>query len=335
MQKFRIGVVGAGIIGHDHVNTLHRLGTTKQVSIFDQDTARAGQIADKFGATVADSLPALVEGSDIVWICTPPFARREAILAACKAQKPIFCEKPAALTAKDCTWVQAAVKKAGVPFFMGQSGRYSYFFQKMQELVAGGSIGQPTSIWSIRQGRLDPAKTPKWRLDDDLSGGILVELGVHEIDFMRWIGGDWQSVYARGSAACLLPGKFQDAVAAVGTLRSGVTTRLDISYSNPRYLWQRGVDGTEGSLFFDDSDVRHVHLHRPGQKVKSYKTGDWQNPVTKENLSLREQNKAVLAALAAGAAPPVTLDDGIAAVRVALAMRESTHTGRVIAVGTR
>jgi predicted dehydrogenase len=202
----------------------------------------------------------------------------------------------------------------------------------MKNLVEDGVVGTPTMVWCTRLGWLDPKKAPAWRLDDSLSGGTIIELGVHEIDFLRWIGGDWESVYARGSSDILIPGKFQDTVSAVGTLASGAIARLDISWANPRYLWQRGVEGTEGSIFFDDSNVREVVLNRPNKKPKIYKVGDWQNPATKENLSLRDQTIAVLKALAAGDDPPVAMEDGIAAVQAALAMRESARTGRVVQI---
>jgi len=332
MNKFHVGLVGAGLIGRDHAITLSNLPQVKQLSIFDQDAKRAQQVAEEFNAQAVASLRELIDNCDIVWICTPPFVRREPIQEACRAGKPIFCEKPFAITAKECGALEAIIHKAGVPFFMGQSGRYSSFFVKMKSLVEQGVVGTPTTVWCTRLGQLDPRTAPAWRLDDSLSGGTVIELGVHEIDFLRWIGGDWQSVYARGSSDILVPGEFQDTVSAIGTLANGATARLSISWASPRYLWQRGVEGTEGSLFFDDSNVREVVLHRPGKTPKIHKTGDWQNHETKENLSLRDQTMAVLKTLANGGAPPVTMDDGIAAVQAALAMRESARSGRVVQI---
>jgi len=333
MKKFQVGIVGAGFIARDHARSLRRLPRTAGISCYDSNPANAKLLADEAGAKIAGSVRELVEGCDIVWICTPPFARQEVLAEATRAGKAIFCEKPIALNAKEIATVKSAVGKSKAPFFMGQSGRYSYFFQKIKELVADGAIGQITSVWSTRLGNLDPANTPAWRMDDELGGGTIIELGVHELDYIRWIGGEWQSVYAKGSSETLLPGKFQDSVSALGTLQSGAIARLDISWASPRYLWQRGVEGVEGSIFFDDSNVREVVLNRPGKSPEIHKTGDWQNKRTKENLSLREQAIAVLEALGNDEAPPVTLTDGMAAVQAALAIRESAATGKVVKIG--
>jgi predicted dehydrogenase len=170
-------------------------------------------------------------------------------------------------------------------------------------------------------------------LDDKKGGGVIIELGVHEIDFIRWIGGEWQSVYARGSSQIIAPGRFQEAVSAVGVLSNDVTARLDVSWASPRYLWQRSVEGTEGSLFFDDSCIEQVALHRAGKEPEIFAVGGWQDENTKENLSLREQAKSVLNSLQSKSTPQVTLRDGKAAVEVALAIRESARSGKVVPLG--
>ncbi len=330
MAKFHVGIVGAGLIAKDHANSLKRNRFVRSITWFDKDALRSQEAVAQHGGCIARSVRELVRHSDIVWICTPPFGRREAIAEACGARKPIFCEKPLGISEAELRFVEGAVRKARVPFFMGQSGRYAYFFQTIKKLVDEGAIGKPTMVWSTRLGYLDPKRQPAWRFDDKLGGGVLIELGVHELDFIRWIGGDWASVSAVASSRILKPGKFQDTVEGIGTLRNGAIARLDIGWANPRYLWQRGVEGEEGSIFFDDCRVREVHVLRPGKKPVIHRTGDWKDHQTNENLSFKEQAKAVLGALARGGKPGVTIGDGAAAVRVALAMRESARTGKVV-----
>jgi UDP-N-acetylglucosamine 3-dehydrogenase len=329
MKQFHVGIVGAGLIAKDHARSLVRNPFVRAVSFFDVDAARAKEAAAMFASGRDSSIRELVARSDIVWVCTPPFGRREAIAEACRARKAIFCEKPLGISEADLRFVENAVKKAGVPFFMGQSGRYSEFFVKMKRLVAKGAIGKPTLVWSTRLGWLDPKRQPAWRFDDRLGGGTLIELGVHELDFIRWIGGDWRRV----SAVALATGKFQHTVEGIGTLRTGAIARLTIGWANPRYLWQRGIEGETGSLLFDDSRVSEIQLHRPNRKPRLYPVGDWMDRRTKENLSLRDQDNGVLAALAKGRPPEVTLADGAAAVRAALAMRESARRGETVCLG--
>src|SRR5688572_13609349 len=121
MKKLTIGLVGAGGIGKDHARTFNQNRHVAGILFYDADVARAEAAAKEFGGRVAKSIKQLVADSDVVWICTPPFARRDAIEAACAAGKPIFCEKPLALSETDLKFVERAVAKARVPFFMGQS----------------------------------------------------------------------------------------------------------------------------------------------------------------------------------------------------------------------
>lgn len=334
MAKIRIGLVGAGLIGRDHVLSLKRNPQVAKLSVFDADQARAKKLADEQGISTADSLKTLIDESDLVWVCTPPFAHRPTVEAACKAGKAVFCEKPLAHNEADAKAIRAAVLKAKVPFFMGQSGRYSAFNILMKSLLDKGVVGKPTRYWSIRQGFLDPTKSPKWRLEDASSGGVIVELGVHEVDFIGWMGGPWKSVAAAGSWATLNPGKYLDAVVASGVMKNGAMASLDISWACARYLWQRGIDGTEGSLYFDDSALRQIALHRPGKTPKIFltKETDWMDRKTGENLSLRDQSRAVVSACVKGAKPAVTLDDGFTAVMAAIAIYKAAQSGKAISL---
>jgi len=335
MSTIRIGLVGAGLIGRDHVLSLKRNKQVSLISVFDADAARAGKFAVEQGVAMARSLKELIAEHDLIWVCTPPFAHRATVLAACKAGKAVFCEKPLAHTVADARAIRAAVLKAKVPFFMGQSGRYSAFNLLLKTLVTKGVVGTPTRYWSIRHGFLDATKAPKWRLDDKTSGGVIVELGVHEVDYIGWMGGNWRSVAAAGSWATLNPGKYLDTVVATGRLKSGAIASLDLSWACGKYLWQRGVDGTEGAICFDDSALREVVLHQPGKKRKVFltKETDWMDRTTGENLSLRDQARAVVTNLIDGKKPDVTIDDGYAAVIAALAIYRAAKNGKVEKAG--
>ncbi len=332
MKKFHIGLVGAGAIAREHAISLTRMPHVGSLSVFDSNASQAAALAERYAVRVAPTLKSLVRECDLVWICTPPFARRAAILEACRQQKAVFCEKPLGISLADCRFYEQAVRRAKIPFFMGQSGRCAAFTRKMKALVDEGAIGRPVKIWATRLGWLDPAKTPAWRLNDRLGGGTVIELGVHEIDFMRWICGDFRRVSAVASSRTLVPGKFQDTLAAVGVMDRGVLAQLDIGWASPRYLWQRGVEGDEGSLFFDDARVTEVALLRPGRPTKLFKVETWRNEETLENQALRDQAKAVLNALAGKGQAPAILCDGAAAVAVALAMKRAAAAGSTVTV---
>ena len=130
----------------------------------------------------------------------------------------------------------------------------------------------------------------------------------------------------------MAPGKFQDSVVAVGTLASGANARLEVSWADPRYVWQRGVTGTKGSLFWCDSNFTELAHHRPGKAPRAIKSPDWRHPKTGENMAIREQDRAVLRCLTDGGDFPVTIADGVAAVTSAMAIRKSADSGRTVKI---
>lgn len=333
MKKIKVGILGAGLIAEEHAISLSAIGAVKEILVFDVDAARAEKMARKFSATVAASQDALIGECDLVWICTPPAFHLAAIEAAADAGKPIFCEKPLAHTAEEAKKIRTLVKRRKLVFHMGQSGRYSKSFAMMKQAVERGDVGDVRQVWSVRQGRLDVKSTPAWRMDDRASGGVAVELGVHEIDFINWIAGPPRAVTARGDGR-LVGKKFTDTVSALGDLKGGATARLDLCWAHPRYLWQRGVDGSAGSLVFDDAQFNAFTLHIPGKKPKVIRTGetDWKNWDTGENLTFRAQDRAVVLAVRKGEKPAVTVDDGYDAVRVAAAINESVKAGKPVKV---
>lgn len=330
MSKLHIGIVGTGFIAEDHAKSLNLLRDVAGLSVFDTNAARAEAYAKKYNAALVPTLAKLIAGCDLVWICTPPFAHKAAVLQACKAGKAIFCEKPLAHNAADAKVIRDAVRKAGVPFFMGHSGRYTQAFVKMKQLVDKGAIGEPLHIWSTRLGFVDPKTCPPWRLTDARSGGLAVELGIHEVDFVRWLGGDVKSFSAVGHSKILNPGKYIDQIVGVALLRSGITARLDLSWANPRYLWQRGIDGTKASLMFDDSNFNQVLQLQPGKpaKIHTVKPDGWRDLKTDENVAFRDQAKDVINALTKGTPAPVTLDDGYAGALAAIALQKAAKTGK-------
>ncbi len=294
--------------------------------VYDVDADRAKSLADDFRGSVAATEDELVARSDVVWICTPPTFHRNSVELVAAAGKAIFCEKPLATTLEDVEGIERAVEAANVPFFMGQSGRWSDVFRRMKAAVEAGKVGEVTEAWCVRQGYLDRKVHPAWRFDDAASGGVVVELGVHEIDFLRWIGGDWQQLAAVGSSRGLNPGKFLDSISAIGYLDVGAQAMLELSWAEPRYLWQRGVRGTEGSLFLDDMRFTKLELWRPGKsEPEIIEARNWKDDNTGENLALGEQAAGVFDCLLHNRPFPVSLEDGAAAVRTALGIRDSVQ----------
>ncbi|MDD2711087.1 MAG: Gfo/Idh/MocA family oxidoreductase [Verrucomicrobiae bacterium] len=137
---------------------------------------------------------------DAVFVTVPQFLHEEITVAAFKAGKHVYCEKPLALSVKSCDRMIAAGKKAGKVFMVGQQMRYHSHLQKMSSLVSGGEIGKPVMVW-LREFRNPFPKTMVWAFRKEQSGGMLVEKSCHHFDVFTWFANSEPvSVFASGAA---------------------------------------------------------------------------------------------------------------------------------------
>jgi len=129
-----------------------------------------------------------------VYIATPPSSHKEYTLLAAQAGKPVYVEKPMALTTAECAEMIAACKTAGVPLFVAYYRRALPRFVKVKELVDAGAIGEVRYVTvELSQPPPDsviPGDQLPWRLRPEVSGGgHFVDLAVHTLDFLDYLLG--------------------------------------------------------------------------------------------------------------------------------------------------
>ena len=142
----RIGLVGCGHIGTVHSLALGQLTKAGLIdaaitATHDPDRSRAEEQARHHGATVHDSLDALADDCDVLWVCTWTAAHAAAVRAAAERGLPVFCEKPLAPTLADCEVVAADLRR--VPHQVGLVLRHAPVFRAVAEAVASGRYGRP------------------------------------------------------------------------------------------------------------------------------------------------------------------------------------------------
>jgi len=148
--------------------------------------SRARAISEKYGATVASFEEVLENSSvDIVDICTPTFTHRELAVRALEAGKHILCEKPVALTLEDARAMNGAAKKSGRKFMVGHVVRFFPQYIRVKELAAAGDVGEIVMAKLHRGGSFSSHGIDNWFADIAKSGGVFVDLSIHDFDFLR------------------------------------------------------------------------------------------------------------------------------------------------------
>lgn len=196
----RVGIIGAGLIGQTHSMMLRFIaGRTEQsvrvVAVADVVHVQAERLAARWdGARAVESADEIIADPsiDAVWICTPTAMHRRTCVAAARAGKHIFCEKPLAMSATEAAEMAAAIKIAGVLSAVGLVMRFSPVYSVIKSMLAAPDAGRMLSV-TMRDDQDFPTRgvhASGWRNDPSLTaGGTLVEHSVHDFDLLTWMFG--------------------------------------------------------------------------------------------------------------------------------------------------
>lgn len=202
MATLGMGVIGLGRMGRVYAyHTAHQIEGARLVAVADPDI----EATNTFAAQVSDvrvytNYHDLLSDPDIqgVIVASPTSTHPEVVTAAAQAGKAIFCEKPLALTLNDTDKAIAAVNQAGVPLQVGFMRRFDRGYVEAKRKIDEGVIGQPVAIRSI--GR-DPHRTSLEFANPAVSGGLIVDMAIHDFDSIQWLMDDKvRHVYAEVSS---------------------------------------------------------------------------------------------------------------------------------------
>jgi predicted dehydrogenase len=322
----RIGIVGSGGMGGWHASRWRSL-PVELAGFYDADGARAQAAAAQHGGTAFASLEDLLAGCDVVDICTPPADHAATTLAAARAGRHVVCEKPIARTLADGQSMIDACEAAGVRLFIAHVVRFFPEFDRARQVLASGALGELGVVRSVRGGA--PPGHSSWFADFAQSGGVILDVAIHDIDYLRWLCGDVRRVFARGLSFRGLPVDH-----ALITLRfaSGAIGHVEASWAFPPGSFRTAFElaGSQGLLAHDSDAARPLVVqYQPGAGA----TGGGGPPAPPSpDDPYRRELEHFLAALESGEPFLVTPRDALEALRVALAAIESVRIGQPVDV---
>jgi predicted dehydrogenase len=157
------------------------------------------------------------------------------------------------LSAADAREIAAAIARAKVKSAVGFSVRFDRTIQTMQAMARQGKLGQIVSIMSRRIGYMDPSTQQGWRADHNLSGGLLMEINIHELEWMMALGGEVESVYARTRVTSKASGpRANDHIWVTLNFAAGAVGMHEGSWMGPMPAYFRGINGTAGGACTDE-----------------------------------------------------------------------------------
>ncbi len=323
MEMLKIGLIGAGRIGRLHAeNLVRRVPGAELVGVADVVEEAAAGLARELGVPrVTADYRELLRDPEIeaVLICTSTDTHAEIIRAAAATGKHIFCEKPLALDLAEIDSALDAVKRAGVILQVGFHRRFDPHFRRLKELIAEGAIGTP---WLLKITSYDPAPPPLAYIK--VSGGIFLDMTIHDFDMARFLLGEVEEVYATGSVLVDPEiGAAGDVDTAVVTLRfeSGalgvITNCRQATYGHDQRI---EVLGEKGGLFAENPLPHTAVLADQG----GYRSAPLHHFfVERYREAYIAEMEAFVAAVRNKTAPPVTGLDGKIPVAMGYAAKRS------------
>ena len=329
----RAGFIGAGRMASSHLPALRYVEDVQIAGFADPVVERAQERAAQYGGRAVASVDDLWEHVDAVWVCSPPHLHAEHTLAAARAGRHVFVERPIAHRLEDAQQMIEACRQAGVQLMVGQVLRFWPQLRRLRRLLESGDLGDLVACWSRRFGDSSLAELSWWRRDWRRGGGFTIEWGIHELDFVRWAGETaggpvrrvhGRTVHSRADFPDLdtyVRATLTFDRGAVGGVEGGLTAPLGGGTS-------RGILGTRAVAV---AEGRGLRLRYTGDGAE--RTID----VPPLNDAERHVNVAVLAedaefvlAIREGRAPAVPGEDGLASLALCLAVHRSSREGREI-----
>jgi predicted dehydrogenase len=267
-RTIRWGIIGVGDVTEVKSGPgFQKANNSSLVAVMRRNGDLAKDYAERHGVPRwYDDADALIHDDEVdaVYIATPPSSHKELTLKVAAAKKPVFVEKPMALTFEECEAMIAACESADVPLWVAFYRRTMPRFAKIKAILDAGTIGAVRTV-TIRHyhpsnaNELDSGNLP-WRVRPEISGGgIFVDMGAHMLDFLDYVVSPIKT--AQGSATNQ-NGDYtaEDTVAGTFEFESGAIGTGIWCYSGFDDLDETIITGTQGSIAFSAFDEAPVKL---------------------------------------------------------------------------
>lgn len=312
-RETNVGVIGVGSMGQHHARVYSELPYVNLVAVFDVDEEQARAIGDKHGAKVLDS-DSLLAAVDAVSIAVPTQYHYDLVTTCLDAGVATFVEKPVLGDLEHADDLLARVETADVPVQVGHIERFN------PAVTALGEIIEDLSVISIRAQRLGPEP------DREIEDSAVLDLMVHDVDIvLSLLDEEPISVSAAGASG-------DRHATALLEFEGDRMASLTASRKTQRKVRTLEVTTEECFIELDYLD-QTIEIHRKSVPEYIETDGDIrfkhesivERPTVQTGEPLRKELESFLEAVATGAEPEVTVQDGLDALSVALKIERATE----------
>jgi predicted dehydrogenase len=321
----KVGVIGTGGMGNVHARHYKNIPGV-ELYAWDRDADKLGAFSKHHEAIRATSYDDLLSQVDLIDICLPTPLHLEAVMQSIDAGVATLVEKPMARRLHECKQMIDAAKAKNVLLGVGHVVRFFPEHRRIHELVLRGEVGKPASC-RMRRGGKAPLGSEGWFRDPEQSGGVMLDLAIHDYDWMRWTFGEVKQVFAKSVrlGKTVAGANFEgDYALATLTFESGVVGHCETTWMDPAgFRATLEVSGSEGIIEYDSRFAPSLRVHTDSGAIAASQMHDSDDPYFLHLL-------AVCSAVRTGSPMPITGEEGMAAVAIAEAAIVSAMENRPV-----
>jgi predicted dehydrogenase len=320
----KVGCIGMGWWSDVLADAIKRSGKLTIAACYSRSEGKREAFAKKYGCRAARSLEEILDDRSIEAIIntTPNPVHLETTVAAAKAGKHVFLDKPIANTIEDARALTAACRRAKVVLALGYQRRRESHFRWVREHIGefGKLVNAEANISRDRLGKID---LTSWRYTaEGMPGGVMLQIGIHYTDVLEYLLGPVKAVTGQ-SVRLVLPGDNPDVASLILEHENGALSTLNASYASASEYYLMNVYGKEATAYYDMHGGLRV-LRRGGTKADAVPCAP--------NDTIVEELEEFARAVRGEAEPEMDGEKSTASLAVILAGIKSAKEGRRVEV---
>jgi len=326
-----VGIIGCGMMGRVHsvaYSGLENVNVKAVASLSREETLECAKLTSSRISTADEILNN--DEIEIVSICTPTDTHTDLVVEAARNKKHVFCEKPIALTLKDAQEMVEVCRENGVSLGVDHVVRFFDAYSRAKNLIEDDVIGKVVMARLYRGGVFPKHGWNNWFDELSRSGGVLLDLSIHDFDFLRTLMGEVESITARSvKNTPSYPGRNRDHAIAILEFANGSLAHVEGSWAEPdnapsKFTTSFEFVGREGMIAYDSDEdftlrVQTVSTDFPSFSKCTPASDPYRLHIRKFIESIREGRKV-----------PVDGNEAIQALKISLAANRSAECGRPV-----
>ncbi len=336
----RVGLIGTGAISHKHAQAYRNIGY--QVTVCTDVIPAAGRaFAEKWGAEFVPTYEEVCRHPhvDFVDVCTFPDFRLQPLAICAEMKKPIQVQKPIAVNLGTARAMVETAHQAGIPLGVVSQHRYDDSSLFLHRAIRDGRLGKILQADAYVKWYRSPEYYSRpikgsWATE---GGGALINQAIHQVDVLRWLIGPVKEVFGQWQLSALHKIESEDVACALLKYEAGATGVIQASTAFwPGYTERLEIHGTKGTAIISGDRLTTWDVQddrgEPAPVAADVMSGS-SDPMAISLTPFERQFRAFGEALRSGQPPPVSGEDGYAALEIVLAVYSSCRQGQKVTLG--